>query len=146
MPLHFIIDISVTISIMDEVATSRNLPDYERFSNKLMGQTCVLASTGHSCDIRALTQMIDIINPRCPPLELQMLFRCWTCTWFSAYLRLSQYNSLSNSLCFSQAPMSFFDTTATGRIINRFSSDVYTVDDSLPFIANILLSQVCRVS
>ena len=41
-----------------------------------------------------------------------------------------------------QAPMAFFDTTATGRIINRFSSDVYTVDDSLPFIANILLSQV----
>jgi len=40
------------------------------------------------------------------------------------------------------APVSFFDTTSTGRIINRFSSDVYAVDDSLPFIANILLSQV----
>lgn len=45
-----------------------------------------------------------------------------------------------------QAQMSFFDTTATGRIINRFSSDVYTVDDSLPFIANILLSQVGKAT
>ena len=29
-----------------------------------------------------------------------------------------------------------------GRVINRFSSDIYGVDDSLPFILNILLAQV----
>lgn len=38
--------------------------------------------------------------------------------------------------------MKFFDVTPTGRILNRFSSDTYTVDDSLPFILNILLAQV----
>ena len=32
--------------------------------------------------------------------------------------------------------------TAVGRILNRFSSDTYTVDDSLPFISNILLAQL----
>lgn len=32
--------------------------------------------------------------------------------------------------------------TSVGRILNRFSSDTYTVDDSLPFILNILLAQV----
>ncbi|CAG9820276.1 unnamed protein product [Phaedon cochleariae] len=36
----------------------------------------------------------------------------------------------------------FFDITPTGRILNRFSSDTYTVDDSLPFILNILLAQL----
>ncbi|EZA61102.1 hypothetical protein DMN91_004524 [Ooceraea biroi] len=36
----------------------------------------------------------------------------------------------------------FFDTQPLGRIINRFSSDVYTIDDSLPFIANILLANL----
>ncbi|KAL9928388.1 ATP-binding cassette sub-family C member 10 isoform 1-T2 [Glossina fuscipes fuscipes] len=36
----------------------------------------------------------------------------------------------------------FFDITSVGRILNRFSSDTYTVDDSLPFILNIFLAQL----
>ncbi|KAH1019384.1 hypothetical protein HUJ04_009210 [Dendroctonus ponderosae] len=40
-----------------------------------------------------------------------------------------------------KAKSSFFDITPLGRILNRFSSDTYTVDDSLPFILNILLAQ-----
>ena len=39
----------------------------------------------------------------------------------------------------------FFDSTPTGRILNRFSSDVYTVDDSLPFILNIFLAQLVGI-
>ena len=36
--------------------------------------------------------------------------------------------------------MTFFDSTPTGRVLNRFSSDVACADDSLPFILNILLA------
>ncbi|XP_061703905.1 ATP-binding cassette sub-family C member 10 [Cydia pomonella] len=42
----------------------------------------------------------------------------------------------------TKAKIKFFDVTPTGRILNRFSSDTYTVDDSLPFIMNIFLAQV----
>ncbi|PIA65651.1 hypothetical protein AQUCO_00100866v1, partial [Aquilegia coerulea] len=48
------------------------------------------------------------------------------------------HNRLLNKLI--SAPVQFFDQTPTGRILNRLSSDLYTIDDSLPFILNILLA------
>ncbi|KAL3874278.1 hypothetical protein ACJMK2_037317 [Sinanodonta woodiana] len=41
-----------------------------------------------------------------------------------------------------KAPMTFFDVTPIGRIVNRFSSDVYAIDDALPFIMNIFFAQL----
>ncbi|XP_023634190.1 ABC transporter C family member 13 isoform X2 [Capsella rubella] len=48
------------------------------------------------------------------------------------------HNALISNLI--NAPIQFFDQTPSGRILNRFSSDLYTIDDSLPFILNILLA------
>jgi ATP-binding cassette subfamily C (CFTR/MRP) protein 10 len=36
--------------------------------------------------------------------------------------------------------MRFYDSTPRGLILNRLSSDMYTIDDSLPFILNIFLA------
>ncbi|KAM4525784.1 ATP-binding cassette sub-family C member 3 isoform 2-T2 [Fundulus diaphanus] len=52
------------------------------------------------------------------------------------------FNLLINKL---HTPQSFFDTTPIGRIINRFSKDIYVIDEALPstvlmFLATFFLS------
>ncbi|NXM87606.1 MRP2 protein, partial [Oenanthe oenanthe] len=43
--------------------------------------------------------------------------------------RIMHQQLLSNIL---RAPMSFFDTTPIGRIVNRFAKDIFTVDETIP--------------
>ncbi|XP_078614097.1 ATP-binding cassette sub-family C member 5-like isoform X5 [Branchiostoma floridae x Branchiostoma japonicum] len=44
-----------------------------------------------------------------------------------------------------RSPMSFFDTTPTGRILNRFSKDLDEVDVRLPFQAEMFLQNSCQL-
>lgn len=64
-----------------------------------------------------------------------MLLIVWTSytTMVSAGVRASEqlHNMLLNNIL--RLPMSFFDTTPTGRIINRFSSDIFSIDEKLPW-------------
>ncbi|KAL8676645.1 MAG: hypothetical protein Q9186_006856 [Xanthomendoza sp. 1 TL-2023] len=43
-----------------------------------------------------------------------------------------------------RSPMSFFETTPTGRILNRFSSDIYRVDEVLARTFNMLFVNTAR--
>jgi ATP-binding cassette, subfamily C (CFTR/MRP), member 1 len=43
-----------------------------------------------------------------------------------------------------RSPMSFFETTASGTILNRFSSDIYSVDGMLAPLLNFLFMTIFR--
>ncbi|XP_071604685.1 ATP-binding cassette sub-family C member 2 [Heliangelus exortis] len=43
--------------------------------------------------------------------------------------RVMHHQLLSNIM---RVPMSFFDTTPTGRIVNRFAKDIFTIDETIP--------------
>ncbi|KAK8801165.1 hypothetical protein WA158_001935 [Blastocystis sp. Blastoise] len=81
---------------------------------------------------------------------VSIIFLCFRyVTIFFTGIRASKslhYSLLDNIL---HLPMLFFDTTPQGRIINRFSKDIYTVDQSLPnTIASYfdcLISVICTV-
>jgi ATP-binding cassette subfamily C (CFTR/MRP) protein 1 len=55
----------------------------------------------------------------------------------------SLFLELLQAVLFS--PMGFFDTTPLGRIINRFSKDVYTVDEQLPQTVRAYIGTMARV-
>ena len=56
--------------------------------------------------------------------------------------------SLHNSMLerVLQAPMAFFDSTPLGRIMNRFSRDIETLDNQLPQIMFMLITCVFSVA
>lgn len=66
------------------------------------------------------------------------LLRAFTFAFGGLRAAVQVHDTLLNKLI--HAPVYFFDRTPKGRIINRFSSDLYTIDDNLPFILNILLA------
>lgn len=70
--------------------------------------------------------------------SLFTLARAFSFTFGGLRAALHVHNSLLNKVI--NAPISFFDRNPRGRILNRFSSDQYAIDDSLPFILNIVLA------
>ncbi|KAL8232301.1 hypothetical protein R6Q57_002079 [Mikania cordata] len=74
----------------------------------------------------------------CAANSFLTLVRAFSFAYGGLRAAIQVHNNLLKKLV--DAPIAFFDQTPSGRILNRLSSDLYTIDDSLPFILNILLA------
>ncbi|KAG9455872.1 hypothetical protein H6P81_000380 [Aristolochia fimbriata] len=75
---------------------------------------------------------ISIVN------SLLTLIRAFSFSFGGLRAAIQVHNKLVNQLI--DAPVQFFNQNPSGRILNRLSSDLYMIDDSLPFILNIFLA------
>jgi len=94
----------------------------------------LLPSTGSTRFYLSVFAAIALLN------SIFTLFRAFSFAYGCIIAAKHLHQSLLTSVL--RAPMSFFEANPIGRIINRFSADQWIVDDSLPFISNILLANV----
>lgn len=64
-------------------------------------------------------------------------------TFATIQASISLHNGLLNSIL--RSPMSFFDTTPLGRIVNRFSKDIDEIDMILPLNIKNIINQIFSV-
>nr|QGP74118.1 ABCC transporter [Sedum alfredii] len=89
-------------------------------------------------EMNSTLSYLDILSAFCLMNSMLTLIRAFSFAYGGLRAAAMMHDRLIVKIV--GAPVSFFDETPGGRILNRFSSDLYTIDDSLPFILNILLA------
>ncbi|XP_012285682.1 multidrug resistance-associated protein 7 [Orussus abietinus] len=100
----------------------------------------LLASTFDYYDTNSVNYYLTIYGILAILNSVFTLIRAFIFAYGGIQAAISMHKQLLKTII--RAKVQFFDVQPLGRLLNRFSSDTYTVDDSLPFISNILLAQV----
>lgn len=93
-----------------------------------------------SFDEKETTQFFLVYGILCASNTLFTLFRAFLFAYSGISAGKYIHESLIQNLV--KASVKYFDTTPKGRILNRLSTDMYAIDDSLPFILNIFLANL----
>ncbi|CAN1121510.1 ABC transporter C family member 13 [Linum perenne] len=95
-------------------------------------------TTGNGRTGYSTTFYLIVLCVFCASNSFLTLVRAFSFSFGGLRAAVQVHNILLDKLL--DAPVQFFDQTPSGRILNRFSSDLYTIDDSLPFMLNILVA------
>ncbi|KAF8393024.1 hypothetical protein HHK36_021265 [Tetracentron sinense] len=120
------------------ICLSAILMQVSRNGNDLWLSHWVDSTSGSNKTKYSISFYLVILCIFCVVNSLLTLVRAFSFAFGGLRAAIQVHNKLLNKLV--NAPVHFFDQTPSGRILNRLSSDLYTIDDSLPFILNILLA------
>ncbi|XXG51840.1 hypothetical protein AAC387_Pa03g0319 [Persea americana] len=96
------------------------------------------ADSSHNLKHHSTSFNLVVLCIFCAMNSFLTLVRAFSFSYGGLRAAVNVHSELLNNLV--NAPVHFFDLNPSGRILNRLSSDLYTIDDSLPFILNILLA------
>ncbi|KAJ7951988.1 ABC transporter C family member 13 [Quillaja saponaria] len=120
------------------ICMSAILMQASRNGNDLWLSYWVDTTTGSSQTRYPTSFYLGVLCLFCIINSFLTLVRAFSFAFGGLQAAIKVHNRLLSKLI--NAPVQFFDQTPGGRILNRFSSDLYTIDDSLPFILNVLLA------
>ncbi|KAB7504946.1 Multidrug resistance-associated protein 7 [Armadillidium nasatum] len=158
--------INTTVSYMENYEGNHNASSYIGLDRQPMWSSVLPASdrltslatiwdykcfTGESSGTQVMSQKVEGLDPVNKSFlivylilaaghTLFTLLRAFIFAFSTIRAAVSLHSDLLESIL--HAKIGFFDLNPIGRILNRFSTDVYTIDDSLPFQANIFLAQL----
>ncbi|XP_059595687.1 ABC transporter C family member 13 isoform X4 [Vitis vinifera] len=122
------------------ICLSAILMQASRNGNDLWLSYWVDTTTGSSHTEYSTSFYLVVLCIFCVINSFLTLVRAFSFAFGGLRAAVQVHNTLLSKLI--NAPVHFFDKTPGGRILNRMSSDLYTIDDSLPFILNILLANI----
>ena len=71
------------------------------------------------------------------------------CMYLGSLVASAYYHKILVRKVFS-APMSFFDTTPLGNVLNRIGNDIYNIDQTIPgafgLLVNLLVNTVASIT
>ncbi|KAE7997228.1 hypothetical protein FH972_001878 [Carpinus fangiana] len=120
------------------ICLSAILMQASRNGNDLWLSFWVDTTTGSGQSEYSTSFYLVVLSIFCIINSFLTLVRAFSFAFGGLRAAVKVHNTLLHKLI--NAPVQFFDQTPGGRILNRLSSDLYTIDDSLPFILNILLA------
>ncbi|KAJ3659607.1 hypothetical protein Zmor_011288 [Zophobas morio] len=116
------------------------ISDWVNLEDKISRINNTVDSISYSFLIEERNQLLHTYTAAVVGLSVATLIRGWALFLFSRRISVTLHKKMLK--CIINASLNFFDTTFLGNIVNRFSKDLDSVDENIPFPLHHLIAIV----
>ncbi|CAN8003088.1 unnamed protein product, partial [Ixodes hexagonus] len=140
--LAFAVLLSVLLMQVSRTSTDWWLAAWVSWSNSSTGVSRFLARSTEGDEV--LSVFLPIYGGLAVANGLLTLARAFLFAYGGIAAAVKIHNLLLDKVL--KAPLWFVESCPVGRVLNRFSTDVWSMDDTLPFVLNIVLAQAAALA